>query len=119
MQVRAKANSLATASCWAWNCALAFAVPPLLHSISWKMYFIFGAFNGVACIHMFLMARETAGITLEEMNDVFDSGIPPWKKQPKRSRLDEIQRKIEEGCLKIDLTGHDKAVHVELAEDKF
>lgn len=36
-KVRAKAVSLATASCWGWNCALAFAVPPLLQKISWKM----------------------------------------------------------------------------------
>lgn len=37
-KVRAKAVSLATASNWTWNCALAFAVPPLLWSINWKMY---------------------------------------------------------------------------------
>jgi len=39
-QVRAKAVSLSTASNWAWNCALAFAVPPLLWSINWKMYMV-------------------------------------------------------------------------------
>jgi sugar porter (SP) family MFS transporter len=51
-KVRAKAVSLATASNWIWNCVLAFAVPPLLYSINWKMYMIFGAFNGCALIHV-------------------------------------------------------------------
>jgi len=47
-KVRAKAVSLATASNWTWNCVLAFAVPPLLWAINWKMYMIFAAFNGAA-----------------------------------------------------------------------
>lgn len=36
-KIRAKAVSLATASNWFWNCVLAFAVPPLLWNINWKM----------------------------------------------------------------------------------
>jgi MFS family permease len=51
-KVRAKAVSLATASNWAWNCVLAFAVPPLLQKINWKMYMIFATFNGLALIHV-------------------------------------------------------------------
>lgn len=39
-KVRAKAVSLATAANWTWNCILAFAVPPLLWSINWKMYMV-------------------------------------------------------------------------------
>jgi MFS family permease len=58
-KVRAKAVALSTASNWAWNCGLAFAVPPLLRAINWKMYMIFGTFNGLAFIHMFLAAPET------------------------------------------------------------
>jgi MFS family permease len=51
-KVRAKAVSLATASNWTWNMALAFGVPPLLQKINWKMYMIFAAFNGAALIHV-------------------------------------------------------------------
>jgi len=104
-KVRAKAVSLATASNWAWNTGLAFGVPPLLASINWKMYFIFATFNGVACIHMFLTAPETMGKTLEEMDDVFDSGRPAWKSVPKGSRLDAIAKDIEEGNLKVSIPG--------------
>ncbi|KAM3077641.1 high affinity glucose transporter [Clarireedia jacksonii] len=100
-KIRAKAVSLATASNWFWNCVLAFAVPPLLKNINWKMYMIFATFNSLAFIHMFLTAPETKGKTLEEMDDVFDSGIPAWKGVPKGSRLDQLQKDIEAGHLKI------------------
>ncbi|KAF2645027.1 high affinity glucose transporter [Massarina eburnea CBS 473.64] len=104
-KVRAKAVSLATASNWIWNCILAFAVPPLLYSINWKMYMIFGTFNGLALIHMFLTAPETKGKTLEEMDDVFDRGIPAWKTRATTSRLDQLARDIETGEVKIDRHG--------------
>ena len=65
------------------------------------MYMIFGTFNGLAFIHMFLTAPETKGKTLEEMDDVFDSGIKPWKGVKKGSRLDQLQKDIEAGKIKI------------------
>jgi MFS family permease len=100
-KIRAKAVSLATASNWFWNCALAFAVPPLLWHINWKMYMIFAAFNGIAFIHMFLTAPETKGKSLEEMDEVFDSGTPAWKSVPRGSRLDELVKDIEAGNVKV------------------
>jgi len=104
-KIRAKAVSLSTASNWFWNCVLAFAVPPLLTNINWKMYMIFATFNGCALIHMFFTAPETKGKTLEEMDEVFDSGLPAWKAVPKGSRLDQIQKDIEEGKLKVQAPG--------------
>lgn len=104
-KVRAKAVSLATATNWTWNMALAFAVPPLLWSINWKMYMIFGTFNGLALIHMFLFAQETKNKTLEEMDEVFDSGIPAWKRQHTGSRLDRLAQDIEKGDVKVKRHG--------------
>jgi hypothetical protein len=86
---------------------LAFAVPPLLWSINWKMYMIFATFNGLAFIHMFLTAPETKGKTLEEMDDVFDTGIPAWKTAKVGSRLDQLQRDIEKGEIQVKTTGRD------------
>lgn len=101
LKIRAKAVSLATASNWFWNCVLAFAVPPLLWNINWKMYMLFATFNGLAFIHMFFTAPETKGKTLEEMDDVFNSGLPPWRAVSTGSRLDQLQKDIEAGNLKI------------------
>ncbi|EAQ84733.1 hypothetical protein CHGG_08747 [Chaetomium globosum CBS 148.51] len=100
-KIRAKAVSLSTATNWFWNMVLAFGVPPLLWNISYKMYYIFGAFNAAAFVHMTLMAPETKGFTLEEMDDVFNSGLPAWKRYKKASRLEELEREIEAGNLKV------------------
>ncbi len=100
-KIRAKAVSLSTASNWFWNMVLAFGVPPLLWNISYKMYYIFAAFNGAAFIHFILLAPETKGYTLEEMDEVFDSGLPAWKRYKKSSRLEGLQREIEAGNLKV------------------
>lgn len=99
--IRAKAVSLTTASNWAWNCAVGFAVPPLLWSINWKMYMIFGTFNLFAFVHIWVAAPETKGKTLEEMTEVFDSGRPAWERRGSGSRLDRIQKDIEDGNLKV------------------
>lgn len=56
---------------------------------------------------MFLTAPETKGKTLEEMDEVFDSGIPAWKSVPKGSRLDRIQQEIEKGELKVSTRAHE------------
>ncbi|KAI9759496.1 MAG: MFS sugar transporter [Candelina submexicana] len=100
-KVRAKAVSLATASNWAFNCALAFATPPLIWKINWKIYMIFAAFNALAFIHMFVAMPETKNKTLEEMDEVFESGKPAWRSVPKGSRLDDLQQDIEDGNVKV------------------
>ncbi|KAH7905571.1 general substrate transporter [Hygrophoropsis aurantiaca] len=74
MRVRGKAVSLATAVNWAFNFALAWAVPPGLSSIAWKTYFIFATFNFAACIHFFFCFPETSQRTLEEIEEVFNQG---------------------------------------------
>lgn len=74
MRVRAKAIALSTASNWFFNFGLAWAVPPGLSNIAYKTYFIFGTFNVAAFIHIFFMFPETAGRTLEEVEEIFAQG---------------------------------------------
>lgn len=50
---------------------------------------------------MFLAAPETKGFTLEEMDEVFDSGIAPWKRKAIVSRIEQLERDIAEGNLKV------------------
>lgn len=52
---------------------------------------------------MFLTAPETKGKTLEEMDVVFDSGIPAWRSVPTGSRLDDLRRDIEAGKVKVQV----------------
>ncbi|KAL6362097.1 hypothetical protein LRP88_05581 [Fusarium phalaenopsidis] len=99
-QIRAKAVSISTSTNWFWNMVLAFAVPPLLWNINYKMYYIFGT------------SHETKGFTLEEMDDVFDSGHPAWKKHNKVSRLENLAKDIEKGKVTVVAPGTGEAVEV-------
>lgn len=83
---------------------------------------IFATFNGLALIHMFFTAPETKGKTLEEMDDVFDSGIPAWKsaKHLQGSKLDRLASEIEKGERKVTFNaiGEEPTVQEEKVETK-
>ncbi|KAL0934087.1 MFS glucose [Colletotrichum truncatum] len=111
-KIRAKAVSLATSTNWFWNMVLAFAVPPLLWNINYKMYYIFATFNACAFLHTAFFAPETKGFTLEEMDDVFNSGVPAWKTHHKKSRLDDLENEIATGNLKVAHRGGVQAEEV-------
>ncbi|OCL09216.1 MFS sugar transporter-like protein [Glonium stellatum] len=99
-RIRAKAMSLATSVNWISNCALAFAVPPLLYSINWRMYMIFGAFNFMAVIQVFFTIPETKNFTLEEMEIVFE-GRPWGRGRLKESVIEDIEQQIACGVMKV------------------
>jgi len=100
LKVRGKAVSLATASNWAFNTALAFAVPPGLNTIAWKTYFIFGTFNFAAFLHVYFMYPETVGRTLEEVEEIFNQGhmFTAWKigKDVGKKTLKEVVEKLKD-----------------------
>jgi len=81
LKTRGKAVSIATATNWIFNFALAWATPPGFANIAWKTYYVFGTFNFAAAIHFFFMFPETVGRSLEEIEDVFNEGhtFAPWK----------------------------------------
>ncbi|KAG0246835.1 hypothetical protein BGX31_008078 [Mortierella sp. GBA43] len=97
LRIRSKAVSLSTASNWAFNFILAYAVPPALQHIQYKTYFIFAAFCVAMTFHVFLMFPETKGRTLEEMDELFSSHVAAWKtrSQPE-SHLDQDIEQIKE-----------------------
>lgn len=83
-----------------FNFALAWAVPPGLSNIAWKTYFIFGTFNFAAFIHVFFCFPETAGRTLEEIEDVFSQGhtFAAWKikRDVGKKTLQEVKKQAED-----------------------
>ncbi|KAF2755585.1 general substrate transporter [Pseudovirgaria hyperparasitica] len=100
-RVRAKGTSLTTATNWVFNTVLAFAVPPLLYRIGWRMYILFGTFNAIAFVQVFFTIPETKQFSLEEMDAVFEG--PAWRGPKKESRLDDLELQIE--CGVVDVRG--------------
>ena len=79
LRVRGKAVALTTSSNWIFNFALSYFVPPAFVNIQWKVYIIFGVFCAAMAVHTFFLFPETAGKTLEDIEEMFMEGIPAWK----------------------------------------
>jgi len=78
LRVRGKAVALCTCANWIFNFALSYFVPPAFVNIRWKVYILFGVFLSAMIIHIFFMFPETAGKTLEEVEEMFLSGTKAW-----------------------------------------
>lgn len=70
--------ALTTSANWIFNFALSYFVPPAFVNIKWKTYILFGVFLTVMTIHVFFCFPETAGKTLEEVEELFMTGTKPW-----------------------------------------
>ena len=86
LRVRGKAVALATSGNWAFNFALGYFVPPAFQNIKWETYILFGVFCVAMFVHVFFMFPETAGKTLEEVEELFTDphgpkyiGTPAWR----------------------------------------
>jgi hypothetical protein len=89
--VRGKAVAVSTSANWIFNFALSYFVPPAFVSIKWKVYLLFGVFCTAMALHVFFLFPETAGKTLEEIDDIFESRTPAWKTHVTRRRSDETK----------------------------
>ena len=99
LRVRGKAVALATSANWAMNFALGYFVPPAFVNIRWRTYVVFGVFCIAMFVHVFFMFPETAGKTLEEVEDIFTDpkglrniGTPAWKTKVNRQRILDVER---------------------------
>ncbi|KAH4612425.1 hypothetical protein HBI26_150120 [Parastagonospora nodorum] len=93
LRLRGKAVALTTSSNWIFNFALSYFVPPAFVNIQWRVYIIFGVFCTAMAIHTFFMFPETAGKTLEDVEEMFMEGVPAWK-----TRVDySNSRRAEQG----------------------
>ncbi|KAH8728123.1 high affinity glucose transporter [Phaeosphaeriaceae sp. PMI808] len=95
LRVRGKAVALTTSSNWLMNFALSYFVPPAFVNIQWRVYIIFGVFCTVMAIHTFFMFPETAGKTLEDVEEMFLRGVPAWKTKVDYSNV----RRAEQGAV--------------------
>jgi MFS family permease len=98
LRVRGKAVALTTSANWIFNFALSYFVPPAFVNIKWKTYIIFGVFLTAMTIHVFFCFPETAGKTLEEVEEIFTSKVKPWNTHVEYTRA----RKEEAGDVDVE-----------------
>jgi hypothetical protein len=64
---------------WIFNFALSYFVPPAFVNIQWRVYIVFGVFCVAMAMHTFFLFPETAGKSLEDIEEMFLVGVPAWK----------------------------------------
>lgn len=79
---RTKGVSLATMVSFASNTLIAQITPISLEAVGWRFFLLFVVCNFTNAVFFYVFLPETKGITLEQMNDLFDnsSWIVPGSK---------------------------------------
>ena len=88
---RSKGVGLATAVNWIANFAIGVCVPPMIESLGFGTYVFFGVWCLIAGIFGYFLVPETAGKTLEQMDEVFKDNSGAEELELKR----EIVRRLE------------------------
>lgn len=70
-QRRSKGVGLAVAVNWITNFAIGVCVPPMVIGIGYGTYVFFAAWCVLAAVFSYFFVPETAGKTLEQMDEVF------------------------------------------------
>ncbi|KAI5477836.1 hypothetical protein MNV49_005920 [Pseudohyphozyma bogoriensis] len=71
MEWRAKGTALATSTNWIINFAVVKIMPISISNIGWKTYIIFACFNASFVPVIYFFYPETAGKSLEEIDEIF------------------------------------------------
>lgn len=95
MRVRAMGTALSTASNWAMNVFISQISPIGLNRLGWRFFLVFIATNMVNAVIAYLLFKETRGLTLEEIDEIF--GMTSGQTlTPARHRDEEIGKKVED-----------------------
>lgn len=64
---------------WIWNFCIGFFTPAITANIQYKYGFVFAGANALNFIIAYLFVYETQALTLEQVDEMYNSGVPAWK----------------------------------------
>ncbi|KAH0837879.1 general substrate transporter [Lanmaoa asiatica] len=79
LRVRPKSIALGSAANWFWNFMLSFFSPRIVVKIGPLIMLVFFGMLVVGLFYVYFFIPETKGITLEEVDELYRSGIPAWR----------------------------------------
>lgn len=78
LRVRPKAIALGSATNWLWNFLLSFFAPRIANDIGPLILLIFFGMLVFGYAYVYLLIPETKGLSLEEVDEMYRSGVKPW-----------------------------------------
>ncbi|KAI0756097.1 general substrate transporter [Daedaleopsis nitida] len=112
LRVRPKAIALGSATNWLWNFLLSFFAPRIAEKIGPLILLIFFGMLVFGFVYVYIFIPETRGLSLEEVDEMYRSGVQPWRssawrpsdkhlhdkeKDEKRAEPTEVQEVKEKG----------------------
>ncbi|CCK73122.1 sugar porter family MFS transporter KNAG_0M02690 [Huiozyma naganishii CBS 8797] len=79
LRIKPKAMALAMTAKWIWAFLIAFFTPFISSAIHFSYGYVFMGCVCFAWCYVFLMVPETKGLSLEEVNVMWEEGVLPWK----------------------------------------
>lgn len=89
---RSKGVGLATSVNWIANFIIGVAVPPMVESLGFGTYVFFAAWCLIAGLFGYFLVPETAGKTLEQMDEVFKDNSGTEEIELKKQIVERISR---------------------------
>ncbi|CAI4312109.1 CCT_1a_G0006580.mRNA.1.CDS.1 [Saccharomyces cerevisiae] len=78
-KVKSKAMSISTAFNWLWQFLIGFFTPFITGSIHFYYGYVFVGCLVAMFLYVFFFLPETIGLSLEEIQLLYEEGIKPWK----------------------------------------
>ncbi|PPQ78039.1 hypothetical protein CVT25_015584 [Psilocybe cyanescens] len=78
LRVRPKSIALGSATNWLWNFLLSFFSPRISARIGPLILLIFFGMLSFGYVYVYLFIPETKGLSLEEVDEMYRSGVKPW-----------------------------------------
>lgn len=78
LRVRPKGIALGSATNWIWNFLLSFFAPRIANDIGPLILLIFFGMLVFGFFYVWLFIPETKGLSLEEVDEMYRSGVRPW-----------------------------------------
>lgn len=79
LRIRGKGMSLAQSCNWLWGFLISFFTPFITGAIHFGFGFVFMGCMVFSIFFTFFIIPETKGLSLEEVDELYESGVPAWK----------------------------------------
>ncbi|AGO14256.1 AaceriAFL207Cp [[Ashbya] aceris (nom. inval.)] len=81
LKVKAKGMAIATAANWIWGFLIAFFTPYITNAIRFYYGYVFMGCLIFGFFYIFFFVPETKGLTLEEVEEMWQEGVVPWRSE--------------------------------------
>ncbi|KAF8240859.1 sugar transporter [Tricholoma matsutake] len=103
LRVRPKSIALGSATNWIWNFLLSFFAPRIAQRIGPLILLIFFGMLLFGWVYVYLFIPETKGLSLEEVDEMYRSGVKPWNSANWKPHLmDELHKETGEEAKESD-----------------